>query len=262
MFLFRLKLLIRSYGSVVALLLLTVLIGGAVLVAPAGREVLGAANTRIEGVDNTYLLAVNLDKFQPAFKIEKIEADEKYYFVLHTFNDLVIDNGVWREMVIEKTRKISKKSLETDLGLYLAEQLSQENDSRLKELRDLQAQARQNGLEKRVVVTEYSGLIGKALSVAGEFTGYEPVKKIELPSPIVKLETPGSAGEDQGAQNENQPSAENLKSVYDAYLTAHPEIDLPGLEIKGQEVATSSIIIIPAEDPSLPVEASSSIVNF
>jgi hypothetical protein len=249
MFLFRIKQFLKYNNAAVFIALFVFMLGASVLAAPQGREALGAPNSRVEGTDNAYLLSVNLDKFKANYRIEKIEADDEFYYVLYTFNDLVITNGVWQEMAIEKTRKITRKNLDGDLGLYLASQLSEENAARIAELKKLQDAAKAKGPERRVRVTEYSGLIGKALNVAGEFTGYEPVKKVELPSPELPI-IADSAPADEAA------ATDNLKSVYDQYLADHP--DVAG---SIDDSASSTIIVVPADQVGTTTNASST-VNF
>jgi hypothetical protein len=250
MFLFRIKQFLKYNNAATLLVLFLFISGASVFAAPQGRQALGAPNSRVEGVDNTYFLSVNLEKFKANYRIEKIEADDEFYYVLYTYNDLVITNGVWQEMAIEKTRKITKKNLDKDLGLYLAGQLSEENAARIAELKQAQDLAKARGPERRVKVTEYSGLIGKALNVAGEFTGYEPVKKVELPSPIL------SVNPDEASQANDQTGSDNIKSVYDQYLAEHPEIAQAV-----ENISTSSIIVVPAEDVGTTTNASST-VNF
>ena len=73
------------------------------------------------------------------------------------------------------------KKLKGDLGVYLAGELKEEYEARIKELRQAQVEARASGEEKRVAVTEYSGLIGASLDLAAKvFPGYEPLKKQSL----------------------------------------------------------------------------------
>lgn len=252
MFWFRIKQIVRFNQAAVMLVFLCMLIAGSVLAAPAGREVLGAPTSRVEGTDNTLLLTTNLAKFNANYRIEKIEADDIYYYVLYTYNDLVITNGVWQEMVIEKTRKITKDGLSTDLGLYLAGQLAEENESRIAELKLLQDQARISGPEKRVTVTEYSGLIGKALNVAGEFTGYEPIHKVEIPTPTTVIINQLSMS---GATT-TTPATDNIKIIYNEYIDEHPELGIT------PEPATSSMMVGHDDNGGVIIEASSTIVNF
>ena len=147
----------------------------------AGQNVIGSKQTSIEGIDNTLLLEADLDNLPMDFKIEKIEKDEKYYYITYTFINLEKKDNAWQYQVREKVRKISLKS-NKDLGLYMASQLKEEYEAKIKELKAEQAQAELEGKSARVEVSEYSGLIGKTLEIASNiFPGYDPVKKNILP---------------------------------------------------------------------------------
>jgi hypothetical protein len=151
----------------------------------AGQEFIGEKATKVEGIDNTLLIEADLDKFNMDFKIEKIEENEEYYFVTYTYLDLVEFEGAWQYQLQEKVRKVSKK-LNKDLGEYLADELAEQYEARIKDLKSSQASAGETGVKVRSEVEAYSGLIGRGLEVAGKlFTGYEPVKVRELPSPTI-----------------------------------------------------------------------------
>ena len=139
-----------KYNNLTVILILAVfLLGSGVFAAtPAGQEIIGAQETKIEGIDNTLLLAADLDNFNMDFKIEKIEEDAKYYYVTYTYLDLIKDNNAWQYLIQEKVKKISKK-LREDLGVYLTEQFKQEYEARIKDLKEAQASAQENGTEKR-----------------------------------------------------------------------------------------------------------------
>ncbi len=110
-------------------------------------------------------------------------------------------------------RKVSKK-LKEDLGEYLAKELSEENEARIKDLKAAQAKARETGEEKRVEVVQYSGLIGQTLELAGKvFPGYEAVKKRVLPSPSVPPNILAAA------KNETSGGADNLTDIYNDYVS-------------------------------------------
>jgi len=176
-----------KYNNLTVLLVLAIfLLGSGVFAAtPTGQEVIGQQEQKIEGLDNTLLLTADLDNFNMDFKIEKIEEDAKYYYVTYTYLDLVKDNSAWQYLLQEKVKKISKK-LREDLGVYLTEQFKQEYEARIKDLREAKASAEEIGAKTRIEVTEYTGLIGQVLNLAGEaIPGYDPVKKYEVPSPTV-----------------------------------------------------------------------------
>lgn len=176
---------------------------------------IGGKQVLAEGVDNTLLLEQNFEKFNMDFKITGILEDEESYTVSYSYVDFDIKDGVWQFIEKQGARKISKP-FRQDLGVYLAEQLRQEAQARLKELKKLQKDEREKGLTKVVQVTEYSGLIGKVLDLsAAVFPGYEPVKKVELPTP--------AADTILVSRTQTSGAADNLTNVYSNYVAEHPE---------------------------------------
>jgi len=203
-----------KYNNATILIIAAVLIvGTSAFASETGRAAIGGKQIRVEGVDNTLLLAADLDTMDMDFKIEKIEEDDKYYYITYTYLDLVKINNAWQYQLQEKTRKVSRK-LKQDLGVYLAEELGEEYQARIKELKKEQKKAREQGEEKRLEVVEYSGLIGKVLDTAGKvFSNYEPVKKRVIPSP--KMVYKGDRGENKG-DRENR--GDDLVEIYNNYI--------------------------------------------
>jgi len=196
------------------------IIGSSVMASETGREAIGSRQTSIEGIDNVLLLEADLEKFDMEFRIERIEEDEEMYYITYTCLDLDRINNAWQYQLKEKTRRVSKK-LRQDLGVYLAEELKEEYEARLKELKEEKAEAQKSGPEKRIEVTEFSGLIGQALDVASKaFPGYEPVKEREVASPAAKdlmrkLKNV-AAGDEESASR-----ADDLTQVYLDYVAAN-----------------------------------------
>ena len=175
---------IKYNNATVVIIVLFFVVGTGVLASETGREALGQKNTRIEGTDNTILLEVDLDRMDMDFNIEDIGEDDKYYYVRYTYFDLEKENGVWEHQLKEKVRKVSKKS-GVDLDRYLVEELKEEYQARIKFLKEQQEKAGNIGFEKKIEISEYSGLIGKTLALAENiFEDYDSVKVRELPTPI------------------------------------------------------------------------------
>lgn len=208
-----------KYNNATVLILLAFFIIGSGVFAQTetGQDFIGQQNANVQGIDNTLLLAVDLDNYNMDFKIEKIEEDSDYYYVTYTFLDIDILNKAWQYELKEKVRKVSKKSGK-ELSSYMAEEFKEIYDTRIRELKDEQVKAQSTGEEKRVEVTSYDGLIGKTLDLAGKiFPGYEPIKTAELSSP----------------ENFNLPSqeqtqtvvspADNLTNVYQEYMNEHDQ---------------------------------------
>lgn len=206
---------VKYNNATVVILAIMLIIGGSVFAAEPASQVLGQKQTRVEGVDNKSLLDVNLDNFNMDFKISKIEKDDKFYYIIYTYLDLVVVDNAWQYQLKEKNRKVSQK-LSEDLGIYLAGELREEQDSRVKDLKEEQKKAEQIGLESRVEITDYNGLIGKTLDLAKNvFPNYEPVKKVELPSPV-NFNLPNI-----NSGMEASLGTDNLTQIYNDYVAEH-----------------------------------------
>lgn len=206
----------------IIIIMLFFILGAGVFASETGQELIGKKESKIEGIDNILLLEADLSNFDMEYKIEKIEEDDKMYYVTYTFLDLVLDNNVWQYELREGVRKISKKS-KVDLGKYMAEELGEEYDLRIKELSEEQARARETGQQTRVEITEYSGLIGGVLNIADKiFPEYEPKKEKKIASPVDKnkfIALQEADGEEIYEENTSLGSEpDNLTDVYEAYL--------------------------------------------
>jgi hypothetical protein len=219
-----------KYNNATVIILAVILIlGGGALAA--GPEAVGQKQTRVEGVDNSLLLSADLEKFSMDFKIKSIQADEQYYYVIYSFLDLAVVDNSWQYLLSERTRKISKK-IKEDLGVYLAKFLAKHYEARLRELRAEQDRAKSVGEQKRIEVTEYSGLLGRTLDLAAKvFPGYEAVKRVELPAPdltpppplLIRRGGSEATGEAEAGTvaSANQGGVDNLTKIYDDYLASH-----------------------------------------
>ncbi|MCK5320003.1 hypothetical protein KAJ61_01285 [Candidatus Parcubacteria bacterium] len=184
----------------------------------AGQEFIGEKQEKIEGIDNTLLLNVDFENYDMDFKIEKIEENDKYYFVTYTYLDLMKKNYAWEYLLNEKIRKVSLK-IKKDLGAYLAEELKEEHDARVKTLKQEQKIALEKGEETRIEVVDYSGLIGKTLKLSEKiFFGYESVKTREILSPTVPatILAKREIKENTGEASEEKP--DDLTKIYFDYL--------------------------------------------
>lgn len=202
-----------KYNNLFLLILaLVFILGASVFASETGQELLGQKQTTAQGIDNSLLLSTDIDKLDMGFKIEKIEADEKYYYVTYTYLDLAVVNDAWQYQLKEKVRKATRGG--EDLGLYLAEEFREFQAMRIKELKAEQAKAQQQGEQKRMEVAEYSGLIGKALNLAGEIIpGYEPIMRTEIPSPVLTDAMRGLAEASSTAAGND-----SLENIYKEYI--------------------------------------------
>ncbi len=201
-------------ASVFIVLAIFIVASGVFAQTETGQDIIGQKQTVINGVDNSLLLEADLDNFDMDFKIEKIEKDQKYYYVIYTYLDLVKDNNVWLYQMQEKTRKVSI-NIDNDLGSYLAEEMFEQYTARIAKLKKLQFEQKKSGKQNRVEVSEYNGLIGKTLQLANKFfSDYEPVKKRNLPAPAI----PALSSLLNTEEQENKKIADNLTDIYNDYI--------------------------------------------
>jgi len=194
---------------------------------------IGGKQVLAEGVDNTLLLGQDFDNFSMDFTISGIIEDEESYLINYSYVDLDLVDGIWQIVEKEGGRNISKP-FRQDLGIYLAGQLSQEAKARIKELKKLQKAERERGETKIVQVTRYSGLIGKVLDLSGAvFPGYEPVKKIELPTPTVNTAF--------ARRTRASGAADNLTHIYNDWVVKNPGAVAELNNDSDSEIATSTI---------------------
>jgi hypothetical protein len=211
---------IKYNNATLLIVLIVFVLGTSVFASETGREALGQKQTTTQGVDNTLLLSSDLDKMNMDFKVENVTDDADYYYVTYTFLDLDLNESkdAWQFQMKEKQRKISKQGKD-DLGQYLAEEFKELYLARIKELKASKEKAMATGEQKRVEVTEYSGLIGRVLDVAGGvFPGYEPVIKKEIASP-----DQASFRNLKESENTTATSPDNITSIYNKYITENDQ---------------------------------------
>lgn len=207
-------------ATVLILAFIFLLATGVFAQTEAGQAVIGAKQTSVEGTDNTLLLEADLDLLDMEYKIEAVKSDEARYYVTYTYIDLVKLDNAWQYQMQEKVRQVSQ-NLKKDLGLYLAEELGEEYEARIKDLKEEQSKAEDTGESKRIEVTEYSGLIGQTLTLAGKmFPGYEPVKKVELATPLTSpvLRTPPTLAEVGQEDIVAESLADSITDIYNDFI--------------------------------------------
>lgn len=147
--------------------------------SPEAREFFVSKQEVVYSSDNSYLLSADLGNWDFNLKILDVKEDDEHYYITHTFDTIAVYDYVWKPQTEQKTLRVFKavlKERNEDLGLYAANQLSQTVNYELSYLKEAQKLQQREGLSKKVVATEYAGLIGKRLNPKEkEFPGYVPV---------------------------------------------------------------------------------------
>jgi len=164
--------------------------------------------TRI-GMDNIRIISADLDSFDIGLKIKSVKEDDKFYYVNFDYNAIDAKDGVWQTVKKEKNINVSKVRLgDTDLGLYLAEELKQLTEREMSYMKEVQSIEKSKGAQKQVESVEYTGLKGLVFDdETKEIAGYNPVKEKENqkaevvgvfnPSPKNEEEKKTEKGEDE-----------------------------------------------------------------
>lgn len=210
-----------KYNNAVILILAIIFVVGTGVFAASepGQEFIGQKETAVSGFDNTLLLEADLEKFDMDFKVEKVTEDEEYYYVTYTCLELIEKDNAWQYQLNEKNRKVSKK-IKKDLGVYLAEELKEEYDAKIKELKIAKTKAETVGESVRQEVQAYSGLLGKALEISAKvFSGYEPVKISALPTPTIPAAALVLSNKTEEADEVDTESvADNFTAIINQYM--------------------------------------------
>lgn len=208
---------IKYNNATVIMIAIILVLGGGVFAA--GPDAIGQKISKIQGIDNTLLIQSDLDNMNVDFKIQNIEQDNEYYYVTYTYLDLTVIKQAWQYQLNQKTVKVSKK-IKQDISVYMTKYLAKHYEARIRELKKEKDYALASGEQKRIKVTEYTGLIGKTLDLTAEvFQGYEPIKKVELPTPenlVLPFIVPSST-----EQTNLTTPADSMSKVYNEYIATH-----------------------------------------
>jgi hypothetical protein len=149
------------------------------------RDSVYSSTEQVIAVDNSFIISADLDSFNFNLRISSVKEDEKNYYVVYTYQTLVIEGGVWQNKGTEKTLTVNKEALGAkDLGLFIAQELGENMNYELSYLKRVQQVERENGKSPKIVTVEYSGLIGKLLDPKEKvIEGYQPV----IPEPVPEV---------------------------------------------------------------------------
>src|SRR3989344_5475546 len=145
--------------------------------SPAVRESVFSSLETVTSVDNGLIISTNLDNFNFNLKISSVTEDTKNYYINYAYTTLAVANSIWSNVSREKTLTINKEFLgDKDLGLYVARELGDNINYELSYLKKVQELQKGLGVSKKVVTTQYAGLVGKFLDPEEKvIEGYSPV---------------------------------------------------------------------------------------
>lgn len=175
----------NAFTIIIALIFFSA--GGAFANEKVRDTVIGQTIVTKKGTDNTQIISANLDNFNMGLRIKSVKEDDKFYYVNFDYKTIDAIDGVWKETIKEKNISVSKAGLkDMDLGLYLAEELSQLTAKEMAYMKEVQDIEKNKGAQKQTESTEYTGLKGLVLNnETKELAGYRPVKEEKEDKTIV-----------------------------------------------------------------------------
>lgn len=259
--------------------------GGALAASPEIRHAVYATTEIVRVVDNTQLLATNIDAYRFNVKVNSVNEDDTNYYVDYSYITLAVSDGVWRDSPKSNRMKISKKSMTgRDLGLYVTEQIGQVINQETTDLKQVQRAEKTKGVTPKVVAVEYSGLVGRMFDTKEKtFPGYVPVVVPVVPAPpevaVVSQASEMAAVAATDAQVYSQtpvapplpvaPSPQDIRTMIDEAIKAYlatkaaetvapttPVPDVPSPSVTPPPTATSIEELSPSPTPplELPIE--------
>ena len=190
-------------------------------------EVLGEKIVTESGIDNSALLAADLENFDLEMKILDVREDEDNYYLDYQFKTLGIQENVWQIILRQKELEISKKVLTgQDLGLYVTEELGEVIDYELAYLKEVQENENKKGDDRIVQETKYEGLLG--LIISTKTKELPPEYELVVKPPVAEEIPPApfDEGGDDGSTQENGANEEEDGAIGDDDWNSD-EIDIP-----------------------------------
>lgn len=179
-----------KYHNAFAIIFMIIFVGFSLSLAasPEFRENFISSEETVRSVDNSGIIAADLENFDFGLQIKTVTEDAKNYYITYTYKTYAIQDYIWQEVEKEKILTVSKEALSNrDLGLYIAEELGEVIDYELAYLKEVQKSEKENGLTQKIATIQYAGLIGRFLSPKEKvFPGYEPV--VSPPEIIIQPE--------------------------------------------------------------------------
>lgn len=220
---------------------------------PEAQQAVYNTQDTVVSVDNTYIVNADVENFQYQLMVTGITEDDELYHVSYSYQTIDLKDDVWQIVTKNNTLKFTKKELEgRDLGLEVTKQLGELIANEMKYLADVQKYERRNGESRKVVATEYAGLVGRFFDpTQKEFPGYKPV--IEPPKPPEEEQTAAVAN---AVTDPTQPvPPEEKKPKESTVLSLQVLGENPVRVALGSEYRDLGALLSDPTDPSITYKA-------
>src|SRR3989344_1424145 len=167
----------NAFTIIVALVMFSA--AGALANEKSREAIVGKTIVTKIGMDNARIISADLENFDMGLKIKSVKEDGEFYYVNFDYNAIDAKDGVWQTVKKEKNINVSKVRLgDSDLGLYLAEELKQLTGQEMAYMKEVQRIEKNKGEQKQVEYVEYTGLKGLVFNdETKEIVGYNPIKE-------------------------------------------------------------------------------------
>lgn len=130
--------------------------------SPEAREAVFAEHVAVQSVDNSYIVALDVDTFPFAVHITDITEDADTIYVTYTLDTVDVVSAVWQGVTVPRVLAVSKALLGNgDLAAYVENELTQVVAHEKNRLKETQKFERAIGTSPKVVATVYAGLVGR-----------------------------------------------------------------------------------------------------
>lgn len=159
----------------------TVMFAGFSATFAASEQARGAiysSRQTVLSVDNAYILAADLERFDHSLRINDVKDAGASYVIDYSYRTIGVEGDAWNSIGRSGSLNVSKLALgEKDLGVFAAAELSEIVNREKMYLLEAKRAEEAKGRVPTVVAVEYGGLIGKMLKPSEKvFDGYSPVK--------------------------------------------------------------------------------------
>ena len=137
--------------------------------SPAVRDSVYSAETTVRSVDNSYVVALDVEDYPFAMRVVSILEDDEYLYVEYEFDTVDVADYVWQDVTRVQKLTVSKALLQNqDFKSYVESELAQVLGNEIAHLTEVKASESRKGMSEKVVATEYSGLVGKFIEPSEE----------------------------------------------------------------------------------------------
>ena len=213
------------YNNTIPLIFGVLFLGASATFAasPAARQNVVQAKTTLASMDNSYLLNTEINDATVEIIVSSVNEDSEKYYIEYQLTTIDLKEGIWQPVTKTKVFEVRKDTIfGQDLGLYASRELAEAHAYEVSRLKDFKKVQQFGGLTKKVVATEYDGLVGQFLDTKNEvFPGYDPLIDPEVGIPLT--------AEQKAAHREAKKRLEEAQKAASFSTNDGREVNIPDI---------------------------------